>query len=178
MVQRSAQAGDGTGRAAATCRGAICRRRRARRCCAVKAALKGCMGFFAQMERKKYKLHVRVMLSKYRGYAECPDCRGQRLRAEARAVRIEGKNICQVTAMTIAQAKEFFNDAQAYADAGGDCRADSGRGAAAADVSGCSGAGVPDAGPAGLHAFRRRGAAHPACDVAGLAAGGRVVCAR
>ena len=46
-----------------------------------------CIGFFAQMERKKYKLHVRVMLSKYRGYAECPDCRGQRLRAEARAVR-------------------------------------------------------------------------------------------
>ena len=47
----------------------------------------GVYGFFAQLERKKYKLHVRVMLSKYRGYAECPDCRGQRLRAEARAVR-------------------------------------------------------------------------------------------
>jgi excinuclease ABC subunit A len=50
--------------------------------------LRGRVWFFAQMERKKYKLHVRVMLSKYRGYAECPDCRGQRLRAEARAVRI------------------------------------------------------------------------------------------
>ena len=74
----------------------------------------GVMGFFAQMERKKYKLHVRVMLSKYRGYAECPDCRGQRLRAEARAVRIGngktgGKNICQATALTIAEAKEFFD---------------------------------------------------------------------
>ncbi len=81
---------------------------------ASKGSFEGVMGFFAQMERKKYKLHVRVMLSKYRGYAECPDCRGQRLRAEARAVRIEngktrGQNICQVTAMTIAQAKEFFN---------------------------------------------------------------------
>ena len=69
----------------------------------------GVMGFFAQLERKKYKLHVRVMLSKYRGYAECPDCRGQRLRAEARAVRIAGKNICQASAQTIAQAKEFFD---------------------------------------------------------------------
>ena len=69
----------------------------------------GVMGFFAQMERKKYKLHVRVMLSKYRGYAECPDCRGQRLRADARAVRINGKNICQATAFTIAQAQEFFD---------------------------------------------------------------------
>ena len=69
----------------------------------------GVMGFFAQMERKKYKLHVRVMLSKYRGYAECPDCRGQRLRAEARAVRISGKNICEAAALTIAEAKEFFD---------------------------------------------------------------------
>lgn len=74
-----------------------------------KGGFEGVMGFFAQMERKKYKLHVRVMLSKYRGYAECPDCRGQRLRAEARAVRIQGKNICEATALTIAHAKEFFN---------------------------------------------------------------------
>ncbi len=73
-----------------------------------KGSFEGVYGFFAQMERKKYKLHVRVMLSKYRGYAECPDCRGQRLRAEARSVRINGKNICQATALTIAQAKEFF----------------------------------------------------------------------
>ena len=74
-----------------------------------KGAFVGVYGFFAQMERKKYKLHVRVMLSKYRGYAECPDCRGQRLRAEARSVRINGQNICQATALTIAQAKEFFD---------------------------------------------------------------------
>jgi excinuclease ABC subunit A len=72
----------------------------------------GVHGFFAQMERKKYKLHVRVMLSKYRGYAECPDCRGQRLRAEARAVRLNGLNICQATALTIAKAKEFFSALQ------------------------------------------------------------------
>ncbi len=73
-----------------------------------KGSFAGVYGFFAQMERKKYKLHVRVMLSKYRGYAECPDCRGQRLRAEARSVRINGRNICQVTALSIAEAKEFF----------------------------------------------------------------------
>ena len=73
-----------------------------------KGAFAGVFGFFAQMEKKKYKLHVRVMLSKYRGYAECPDCRGQRLRAEARSVRINGQNICQATALTVAQAKEFF----------------------------------------------------------------------
>jgi excinuclease ABC subunit A len=73
-----------------------------------KGSFVGVYGFFQQMERKKYKLHVRVMLSKYRGYAECPECRGQRLRAEARSVRINGRNICQATALTIAHAKDFF----------------------------------------------------------------------
>ncbi len=73
-----------------------------------KGSFLGVFGFFAQMEKKKYKLHVRVMLSKYRGYAECPDCRGQRLRAEARSVRLNGQNICQASAQTIAQANEFF----------------------------------------------------------------------
>ena len=74
-----------------------------------KGSFEGVHGFFTQMERKKYKLHVRVMLSKYRGYAECPECRGQRLRAEARAVRINGLNICQSAALTIAKANEFFS---------------------------------------------------------------------
>ncbi|MFC5863449.1 excinuclease ABC subunit UvrA [Acidicapsa dinghuensis] len=69
----------------------------------------GIYGFFNEMERKKYKLHVRVMLSKYRGYATCPECRGQRLRAEARAVRLSGKNICEASALTISAAKNFFD---------------------------------------------------------------------
>lgn len=73
-----------------------------------KAGFVGVNGFFRQMETKKYKLHVRVMLSKYRGYALCPECRGQRLRAEARAVRILGKNICEISALTIREARDFF----------------------------------------------------------------------
>jgi len=73
-----------------------------------KAGFIGVYGFFAEMEKKKYKLHVRVMLSKYRGYATCPECRGQRLRAEARSVRISGKNICEAAALTISAAYQFF----------------------------------------------------------------------
>lgn len=69
----------------------------------------GIRGFFAALDRKKYKLHVRVFLSKYRGYASCPDCRGTRLRAEARAVMLQGKNICEVAALTIKAATEFFD---------------------------------------------------------------------
>jgi excinuclease ABC subunit A len=72
----------------------------------------GVHGFFQFLERKKYKLHVRVMLSKYRGYALCPECKGQRLRAEARAVRVgnedTGRNICDAAALTIRAANEFF----------------------------------------------------------------------
>ncbi|MFT4111394.1 excinuclease ABC subunit UvrA [Silvibacterium sp.] len=68
----------------------------------------GVHGFFNFLETKKYKLHVRVMLSKYRGYATCPECKGQRLRAEARAVRIAGKNICDAAALTIRNANDFF----------------------------------------------------------------------
>jgi excinuclease ABC subunit A len=73
-----------------------------------KGSFPGVHGFFEFLERKKYKLHVRVMLSKYRGYALCPECKGQRLRAEARAVRLSGRNICDVASLTIAAAKEFF----------------------------------------------------------------------
>ena len=69
----------------------------------------GIQGFFAELDRKKYKLHVRVFLSKYRGYATCPDCRGTRLRAEARAVLLQGKNIAEVVALTITAATEFFD---------------------------------------------------------------------
>ncbi len=77
----------------------------------------GIRGFFAALERKKYKLHVRVFLSKYRGYALCPDCRGQRLRPEARAVLIAplsgpARNICEVAALTISAANEFFDNLQ------------------------------------------------------------------
>ncbi|HEV8523448.1 MAG TPA: excinuclease ABC subunit UvrA [Terriglobales bacterium] len=68
----------------------------------------GIKGFFEYLERKKYKLHVRVFLSRYRGYATCSACGGTRLRAEARHVRIDGKNICEICAMTVEEAIRFF----------------------------------------------------------------------
>ncbi len=72
----------------------------------------GIRGFFEYLERKKYKLHVRVFLSRYRGYTLCSDCNGVRLRREARQVKIAGKNICEVCCMTVEQAAEFFNRVQ------------------------------------------------------------------
>jgi excinuclease ABC subunit A len=68
----------------------------------------GVRGFFKHLERKKYKLHVRVFLSRYRGYSLCSACGGTRLRLEARQVKIDGKNICQVCSMTVEEAARFF----------------------------------------------------------------------
>jgi len=70
----------------------------------------GVRGFFQYLERKKYKLHVRVFISRYRGYSTCSDCGGARLRREAQQVRIAGKNICEVCAMTVEEAGKFFDE--------------------------------------------------------------------
>jgi excinuclease ABC subunit A len=68
----------------------------------------GVLGFFDYLERKKYKMHVRILISRYRGYSACLTCRGERLRQEARDVRVGGMSIPRVTQMTIAQAGAFF----------------------------------------------------------------------
>ena len=72
----------------------------------------GVKGFFTSLERKKYKLHVRVFLSRFRGYATCPECGGTRLRAEARAVRVARKPITEVSKLTVKEARAFFSTLQ------------------------------------------------------------------
>ncbi len=68
----------------------------------------GVRGFFDWLETKKYKLHVRVFLSKYRGYTVCPDCEGGRLRQEARDVRVGGRTLPEVCTLSIKDASAFF----------------------------------------------------------------------
>jgi excinuclease ABC subunit A len=70
----------------------------------------GVRGFFDWMETKKYKLHVRVFLSKYRGYTLCPDCGGSRLRQEARDVKVGGRTLPEVSALAIKDAAVFFDE--------------------------------------------------------------------
>ncbi len=69
---------------------------------------RGLKGFFQFLETKKYKLHVRVFLAKYRGYTRCPDCDGQRLRQAARDVKIGGRSLPEIVAMSISDAFAFF----------------------------------------------------------------------
>jgi excinuclease ABC subunit A len=64
--------------------------------------------FFAEVEQKKYKVHVRVFLSRYRGYATCPECGGARVRKEALNIQLGGETIAQAAKRNIAQSLEFF----------------------------------------------------------------------
>jgi excinuclease ABC subunit A len=70
----------------------------------------GIRGFFRWLERKKYKVHVRVFLSRYRGYLPCPECGGARLRREARDVSVDGQTIDTVSALTVRGAHQFFGN--------------------------------------------------------------------
>jgi excinuclease ABC subunit A len=70
----------------------------------------GIAGFFRRLERKKYKVHVRVFLSRYRGYLTCHDCAGTRLRREARDVQVGGRTIDAICALTVKEALAFFTD--------------------------------------------------------------------
>ncbi|MEQ1886938.1 MAG: excinuclease ABC subunit UvrA, partial [Bryobacteraceae bacterium] len=68
--------------------------------------------FFREVEKKKYKVHVRVFMSRYRGHTLCPDCSGSRLRAEALYVRFGGKTMAEVVRLNIAEAQDFFLKAE------------------------------------------------------------------
>jgi excinuclease ABC subunit A len=65
--------------------------------------------FFEHLEGKRYKLHVRVLLSRYRTPFECPSCRGSRLKADAGFVKVAGTDIRQVTDMTIEAASAWVS---------------------------------------------------------------------
>jgi len=99
-----------------------------------KTKLDGIRQYFNYLETKKYKVHVRVLLSRYRGYTKCPDCHGSRLRKEALNVRLgspsspsslsvfvgqavppataPGLTIADVARLNIAQAAKFFAELQ------------------------------------------------------------------
>ncbi len=70
----------------------------------------GLKGFFDWMEGKRYKVHYRVFLSKYRAYIPCPTCHNTRLKEEALYVLIGGKNIAQLCDFPIQDLQMFFKN--------------------------------------------------------------------
>ena len=75
------------------------------------ASWEGVKGFFRWLERKKYKVHVRVFLSRYRGYLTCPECGGGCLQAK-RDLRVGDRTIDVVCGLTVREAQRFFQDLQ------------------------------------------------------------------
>jgi excinuclease ABC subunit A len=65
--------------------------------------------FFKYLEEKSYKIQYRVMLSRYRGRTQCPECRGTRLRNDAAYVKVGSKNIMDIVLMPVSEALIFFN---------------------------------------------------------------------
>ncbi len=70
----------------------------------------GIRGFFKWLEGKAYKMHVRVFLSRYRGYYTCPECKGTRFKKESLLYRISDLNIAGIYSLSIGKAYDFFND--------------------------------------------------------------------
>ncbi len=71
----------------------------------------GVEGLFKYLEKKRYKVHVRVLLSRYRGYSPCPACGGARVKPEALAVTLAGKTIAGVAALTLEEMLVFLEGA-------------------------------------------------------------------
>ena len=73
----------------------------------------GLNDFFHELESKQYaKIQYRVMLSRYRGKAICPDCLGKRLRKEAEYVLVGGKSITELCQIPITQLADWFEHLQ------------------------------------------------------------------
>jgi excinuclease ABC subunit A len=70
----------------------------------------GLTGFFAWLERRKYKMHIRVFLSRWRSYRTCTNCHGARLKPEALATRIGGKNIAELCRLEIRDALTLLKE--------------------------------------------------------------------
>ena len=68
----------------------------------------GVRGFFRWLETKSYKMHVRVFLSRYRSYKQCPDCNGMRFKKETLLYRLGGLNIGELYALNVDEASKFF----------------------------------------------------------------------
>ncbi|TWT97044.1 UvrABC system protein A [Botrimarina colliarenosi] len=68
----------------------------------------GLNGFIQWLERRKYKMHLRVFLSRWRSYRPCPACGGDRLRPEALAVRVGGKHFAELCRLEVRDAVRWF----------------------------------------------------------------------
>ena len=79
----------------------------------------GVKGFFDYLERRSYKMHVRVFLSRYRSYTPCPSCDGTRFKPAALSYRINGRRISDLYSLTVSDAAQFLHALQSPDEASG-----------------------------------------------------------
>ncbi|HTI08894.1 MAG TPA: excinuclease ABC subunit UvrA [Puia sp.] len=72
----------------------------------------GINGFFAEVEKNLYKVQYRVLLSRYRGRTDCPDCKGYRLRKEALYIKVGGKHIGELCELPVRDLVQWFDQLQ------------------------------------------------------------------
>jgi excinuclease ABC subunit A len=72
----------------------------------------GVLGWFEWLETKVYKMHVRILLARYRSYVVCPSCAGARLKPDALLVRVAGKHIADFYRLDVAAARRFVDGLQ------------------------------------------------------------------
>jgi excinuclease ABC subunit A len=72
----------------------------------------GINNFFEEMENKRYKLHIRVMLSRYRSPVTCPACGGKRLQQDALAYKIESLDIAEISELTVSELLKLLSSAE------------------------------------------------------------------
>ncbi len=78
----------------------------------------GVFGLFTALESRRHKAHVRIFVSRFRGYTHCRDCDGSGLGPAVRAVRVGGSDFGKVMAMRVDQAADWFEDLTLPADVG------------------------------------------------------------
>lgn len=71
---------------------------------------RGLNDFFTELEEQTYKIQYRVMLSRYRGKTDCPECKGTRLRKDAAYVKIGDKSILDLVLLPIDELLVFFKN--------------------------------------------------------------------
>ncbi len=68
----------------------------------------GVRRFFKWLETKAYKMHIRVLLSKYRAYTECGACHGTRLKPDALLWKLDGRSIHELMLLPVSRVNGFF----------------------------------------------------------------------
>ncbi len=71
----------------------------------------GIKGIFDWLETKRYKAHIRILLSRYRAYLPCPRCKGARFKSETLLYKFQGLDIASFYSLSVKEAWQFISEA-------------------------------------------------------------------